>query len=89
MAGNNSISRAVTENPTVGNQAPVVNRTNLSTADSQTLINLPKEFTDGFKGVLGEKLIEPVPTPIYYAGDSYLSSDNNSGIICSRDEHYI
>ena len=49
---------------------------------------MPSELTNTFKGVEGDKLIEPVPKPIYYAGDSFLASENNSGIICSRDEHY-
>lgn len=67
---------------------PVVQMDGMPTAENDLFANLPKESTNALKGIGGSRLIEPVPAPIYYPGDSYLASENNSGIICSRDEIY-
>lgn len=73
--------------PTVGGKKPVVNRQGMSPSKANAA-NLPESISIGLKGVAGDRNIEPVPKPIYYAGDSWLESENNSGIICSRDENY-
>jgi len=85
---NNPIAQNIASKPTVGNQRPVVDYSNLSVDKMQSLNNLPPGLTEKFKGISGERLIEPVPTPIYHAGDAFLASENNSGITCSRDEQY-
>tara|TARA_Y100000114_G_scaffold43773_1_gene39287 strand:- start:5178 stop:6821 length:1644 start_codon:yes stop_codon:yes gene_type:complete len=74
--------------PAVGGKKPVASRSGMSTSKAGQLNNLPDSITVELKGVGGDRNIEPVPKPIYYSGDSYLESENNSGIICSRDEHY-
>lgn len=67
---------------------PVVEMDGLPQSETDIFSDLPKQSTNNLKGVGGSRLIEPVPAPIYYPGDSFLSSENNSGIICSRDEIY-
>jgi hypothetical protein len=76
------------DKPTEGGQRPVVDLTNMSFQKTRVFANLSDSSTVALRGVGGARLIEPVPEPIYYPGDAYLKSENNSGIICSRDEHY-
>ena len=39
-------------------------------------------------GLMGNELIEPVPSIMAFPGDWHAESRNNSGIIAGRDEHY-
>jgi hypothetical protein len=87
-ATHNAIIEEVEQKPIVNNQAPVVNQANLSFERTKTLLNMPAGITVAMGGINGDALVEPVPAPIYYAGDSFVASENNSGLICSRDEHY-
>jgi len=76
------------DKPSEGGQRPVVDLIGLSPEKTKIFANLPNSATSKFKGVAGARLIEPVEDPIYYPGDAYLKSENNSGIICGRDELY-
>lgn len=76
------------DKPTEGGNRPVVDMAGMSVEKTKVFASLPASSTSEFKGIAGAKLIEPVPEPIYYPGDSYLKGENNSGIICSRDEIY-
>lgn len=76
------------DKPAEGGKRPVQDMSGLTEADTKVFSNLPQESLIKFKGVGGARLIEPVPGIITYPGDVFLKSQNNSGIICGRDEIY-
>jgi len=76
------------DKPTEGKHRPVVEMMGMSFEKTKVFSDLPSSSTVKFKGAFGARLIEPVPEPVYFPGDAFLQSENNSGIICSRDELY-
>ena len=70
------------DKPVDGAKRPVVQQEGLSTNKIDSVSNLPQNISLKLRGIGGDRLIEPIPEPLYYPGDSYLQGENNAGIIC-------
>ncbi len=78
----------LSERASTSKKRPVIQNDNIDFRKQDLLKNSPQKLNNKFKGIGGDRLIEPVPKPFYYPGDSYLEGENNAGIIASRDEIY-
>jgi len=76
------------DKPTEGSQRPVINLQGLNVDQTKCLVDHPESSVLLYGGLFGGRLIEPVPESVIFPGDAFLKSENNSGLICSRDELY-
>ena len=74
--------------PPTADHRPVRTMEGMALAQAAALGNLPNGVKSVTSGLGGDRLIEPVPEPLFYPGDAHMEGENNAGIIFSRDELY-
>lgn len=86
--GGTTADLPATKRPKALNQVPVYDLEGLS-QDKLDQFNIPEDMVKTYlNGIGGGRLIEPVPPLRTGPGDAALQSENNSGIIATRDEYY-
>jgi len=74
--------------PPTANSRPVKEFSGMSTANANTMTELPSKVTINLEGIDGDRLVEPVPAPLLFPGDIDVKCENNAGVIFGRDELY-